>query len=157
MSATQSRPSAAELRADLTAQLRESNTLDPLRAGEADAVITHFLQSINHDAPLLAPSLRREFCEHIGRPLPAKARATKRPSVREGAEPYQTSLDLGWDVPYPPHFTVIELRASILSLFAFAANIIAIVFAAEGLVNRSIESLLARDIRTTGTLAVLAR
>lgn len=116
MSATKTRP-AAELRADLIAQLRESNTLDALRAGEADAVITHFLQSINHDAPLLDPALRKKFCEHIGRPLPAKARATKRSSAREEAEPYQASLDLGWDVPYPPpstyDFTFIDLFAGI--------------------------------------------
>ncbi len=54
MSATQSRPAAAELRAELAARLRESNTLNALRAGEAAAVVTHFLQSKEHDAPLLA-------------------------------------------------------------------------------------------------------
>lgn len=120
MSATKTRP-AAELRADLTAQLRESNTLDAPRAGESDAVITHFLQSINHDAPLLDPALRKEFCKRLGWSFLAKSRATKRSSAREEAEPYQTSLDLGWDVPYPPHFIVIELRASFLGLSAIAA------------------------------------
>jgi len=125
VSATKARLSATELKADLTARLRESNTLDALRASEAEAVITHFLQSTNHDAPLLDSLLRKEFCERIGRPLPAKSRATRHSSVREEAEPYQTSLDLGWDVPYPPpskyDFTFVDLRASFFRLIEIAA------------------------------------
>lgn len=117
MSATNIRPTATELKIQLAALLRESATVDALRAGEADAVVTHFLQSTDSDAPLLDPALRKVFCKHLGWKLPSKTRATKRPSAKEETEPYQTSLDLGWDVPYPPptkyDFTFIDLFAGI--------------------------------------------